>query len=163
VPLFRGGHAAEPSNAALPTTDQDSPTELRRAIFAINRFINQSSGRLPGEGVVCARRLTDTLREIVDISDSRPLDVQAALSVRGILNDYLPTTLRAYLAVDTDLVNSMSSAGRSPAQSLVEQLAQMQTSALAVLAAARSQDADALTTQGNFLRTKFTRSDLDLS
>ena len=32
-----------------------------------------------------------------------------------------------------------------------------------VLAAARSQDADALTTQGNFLRTKFTRSDLDLS
>ena len=39
---------------------------------------------------------------------------------------------------------------------------QSQTSASQVLVAARNQDVDALMTQGTFLRTKYSRSDLDL-
>ena len=44
----------------------------------------------------------------------------------------------------------------------MEQLDSLQPSADAVLVAAREQDVDALVSQGNFLRTKFTGSDLDL-
>jgi hypothetical protein len=44
----------------------------------------------------------------------------------------------------------------------MEQLDALETSALGVLQAAQQQDVDALMTQGNFLRTKFSRSDLDL-
>ncbi len=162
MPIFRSGRDEQAAAVIAPSPDEDSPTELLRAIFQANRFINQSSGRLPSEGVVNARRLTDTLREIVDTSQTRPLDVYATIAVRNILDDYLPTTLRTYLAVDADATQLMLPSGSSPVRSLIEQIAQMRTSALAVLAAARDQDANALITQGNFLKTKFTRSDLDL-
>jgi hypothetical protein len=159
---FRRGQDAQHNPAPAPAPDHDSPYELYRALFALNRFINQSSGRLPTEGVVSARRVTDTLREIVDTSDVRPLDVYAVVSVRASLEDYLPTTLRSYLAVDADLVDRARASGRSPRQSLLEQLDSLQSSAQRVLIAARDQDVDTLLTQGNFLRTKFSGSDLDL-
>jgi hypothetical protein len=44
----------------------------------------------------------------------------------------------------------------------MEQLDALEGAALAVLQASQQQDVDGLLTQGNFLRTKFTRSDLDL-
>jgi hypothetical protein len=44
----------------------------------------------------------------------------------------------------------------------MEQLESLQLSADAVLVAAKAQDIDALVSQGNFLRTKFSGSDLDL-
>jgi hypothetical protein len=163
LPLFRSAHDGPPAPAnAVPPAEDDSPTALLRLVFDANRYINRNSGHLPGEGVVNARRLTDTLREIIDTSQTRPLDVYATVAVKSILDDYLPTTLKTYLAVDGDATHVALSSGNSPAQALVEQLGHMQTSAVAVLAAARTQDANALITQGNFLSTKFTRSDLDL-
>ena len=36
--------------------------------------------------------------EVVDTSEIRPLDIYAVISVRGVLTDYLPTTLRTFLA-----------------------------------------------------------------
>jgi hypothetical protein len=158
----RGQDAPHPPAPAAATPNPDSPVELYRSIFALNRFINQSSGRLPGKAVVNARRVTDTLREVVDTSEVRPLDVYAVVSVRASLEDYLPTTLRGYLAVDHALVDAPRSSGRTPQQSLLEQLDALQSSADQVLVAARDQDVDALLTQGNFLRTKFSASDLDL-
>ncbi len=160
---FRRGRHDPPASGDPPSADLDtSPADLRRTLAEINRFINQNSGRLPGDAVVSARRVTDTLSEIVDTSDVRPLDVYATISVEGTLTDYLPTTLRSYLAVDAHLLDTPRPSGRTPRQSLIEQIEALQTSASAVLIAARDQDADALTTQGSFLRTKFSGSDLDL-
>ena len=116
----------------------------------------------PGEAVVAARRVTDALDDIIDTSDVRPLDVYAVISVRGTLTDYLPTTLRSYLAVDENMRDTPRPSGRSPKESLLEQIAALESSASSVLLAARNQDADALLTQGSFLRTKFSGSDLDL-
>jgi hypothetical protein len=125
-------------------------------------MINASAGRLPLRAVVAARRITDVLAEIVDTSEVRPLDVYATISVRAAVSDYLPTTLRTYQAVDQDLVDVQRPSGFTPAQSLMEQLDALEGSAVAVLQAAQAQDVDALMTQGSFLRTKFTGSDLDL-
>jgi hypothetical protein len=159
---FRRGGQDTSAPPATPPDDGDSPTALRTRIFAMNRYINQNSGELPGEAVVDARKVTDTLREIVDTSDVRPLDVYAVLSVRATLDDYLPTTLQGYLAVDHDLRAVPRPSGATPAQSLIEQIEALQSSADSVLIAARNQDVDALMTQGSFLRTKFSGSDLDL-
>jgi hypothetical protein len=166
VTWFRRGHA-EPAGPPTATQqadrpDDDSPAELLRTLFTVNRFVNQNSGQLPGRAVVAARRLTDTVREIIDTSQVRPLDVYAVVSVKATLTDYLPTTLRSYLAVDPDVRERPARSGRSPAELLTEQLDALQQSADAVLVAARAQDIDALVSQGNFLRTKFTGSDLDL-
>jgi hypothetical protein len=50
----------------------------------------------------------------------------------------------------------------TPTESLLEQIDVLHSAAAAVLLAAHEQDADALMTQGRFLATKFSGSDLDL-
>ncbi|WP_091939223.1 hypothetical protein [Trujillonella endophytica] len=140
----------------------DSPEALRTAIWDVVRLVNASAGRLPLAAVVEARRITDVLSDIVATSEARPLDIQAVLSVRATTTDYLPTTVRTYLAVDESLVDVPRASGRTPRESLMEQLDALEGAALAVLQASRQQDVDGLLTQGAFLRTKFSRSDLEI-
>ncbi|HEV2886430.1 MAG TPA: hypothetical protein VGX49_05930 [Jatrophihabitans sp.] len=158
---------AAPAPAPEPPTTEpedygDDPASLRRNLAELNRFINQNSGRLPGESVVTARRVTDVLREVIDISEIRPLDIYAVISVKGILQDYLPTTLRGFLALDHAQLTVTRPSGRTPIESLAEQLEALLDAATDLLGAAKAQDADALLSQGSFLRTKFSGSDLDL-
>ncbi|HEY0167956.1 MAG TPA: hypothetical protein VGB75_13025 [Jatrophihabitans sp.] len=148
--------------ASRPEPDGDDPATLRSGLAQLNRFINQNSGKLPGEAVVTARRVTDVLREVIDTSEIRPLDIYAVISVQGILQDYLPTTLRSFLALDDTQLTVARPSGRTPVQSLQEQLEALLDAATSVLTAAQAQDADALLSQGSFLRTKFSGSDLDL-
>lgn len=156
-------HDAAVAPSSLPLPDEGvNPQVLRRSMEDVIAFINSNAGRLSGVAVVNAQRITDTLRETIDTSEVRPLDVYAYLAVQGVLNDYLPTTLKSYLAVDSALLDKPRGSGRTPRQSLLEQLDALQTSAAATLAAARNQDADMLMTQGSFLGTKFSGSDLDL-
>jgi hypothetical protein len=161
LPPVAPAPAPEPP-VAEPGLDGDDPTTLRIELARLNRFINQNSGQLPGESVVTARRVTDVLREIVDTSEVRPLDIYAVISVKGILLDYLPTTLRHFLALDDAQLAVARPSGRTPVESLQEQLEALLDAAVSVLTAARAQDADALLSQGSFLRTKFSGSDLDL-
>ena len=148
--------------ASRPEPRGDDPATLRSELAQLNRFINQNSGKLPGESVVTARRVTDVLREVIDTSEIRPLDIYAVISVQGILQDYLPTTLRSFLALDDTQLTVARPSGRTPIQSLQEQLESLLDAASSVLIAAQAQDADALLSQGSFLRTKFSGSDLDL-
>jgi hypothetical protein len=161
-PASGAGHTQGPPSPAHPEADGDDPAALRVELTQLNRFLNQNSGRLPGESVVTARRVTDVLREIIDTSEIRPLDIYAVISVKGILQDYLPTTLRAFLALDEAQLAAPRPSGRTPVESLQEQLEALLDAATSVLSAAHAQDADALLSQGSFLRTKFSGSDLDL-
>ncbi|MEO6502077.1 MAG: hypothetical protein ABIQ09_09220 [Jatrophihabitantaceae bacterium] len=161
LPPVAPAAASEPP-VAEPELDGDDPTTLRIELARLNRFINQNSGQLPGESVVTARRVTDVLREVIDTSEIRPLDIYAVISVKGILLDYLPTTLRTFLALDDAQLTVARPSGRTPIESLQEQLEALLDAATSVLTAAQAQDADALLSQGSFLRTKFSGSDLDL-
>lgn len=156
----------ERSDAPRPPADRgpadDTPAALRTSLSTVVALVNSRAGHLPVEAVVRARRLTDTLGEIIDTSDVRPLDVYAVIAVRSTLDDYLPTTLQSYLAVDADRRGARTGLGPPPTDSLLQQIDILQTSATATLLATREQDANALMTQGSFLQTKFSRSDLDL-
>ncbi len=140
----------------------DSPEQLGERIAEVVRLINRSSGEMPGAAVVRARRLTDTLQEIIDTAAIRPLDIYAVMSVRNTLKDYLPTTLQRYVAVPESARHVARTSGKTPVESLVEQLEALQVSASSVLVASQHQDVDSLMTQGAFLATKFSGSDLDL-
>ncbi len=157
---FRRQHEAAAPNAEPDATD--SPAALLQDLFGLIAFINQNAGRLPGESVVAARRVTDAVRDVIDTADHDKLDIYAVVSVKGLVNDYLPTTLRAYLALDAGAVDVARANGRTPKESLLDQLNSLWSGASDVRAAARARDADALASQGSFLRTKFTGSDLDL-
>jgi hypothetical protein len=158
--LFRR-REAQPAPPAEAEPD-DSPDALRRALTQLVAFINQNAGKLPGESVVAARQVTDTVRDVIDTSNDGELDVYAIISVKGIVNDYLPTTLRTYLALDPQVIDVRRPTGRTPKESLLDQIISLWAGAADVLTAAQAKDADALVSQGNFLQTKFTGSDLDL-
>ncbi|MGS0688685.1 hypothetical protein ACVBEQ_26630 [Nakamurella sp. GG22] len=144
-----------------PAAEPDSPAELAAELFRLNRFINSSAGRLPAPAVVAARRITDTVGAVLHSTRDRDLDIHARVSLNGILRDYLPTTLRTYLALDPAAVDQPARDGRTPTTALEEQLDFLLDSASDVLTAVRDDDANALAAQGSFLRTKFGRSELD--
>jgi hypothetical protein len=152
----------QPPTQQAPDEDRDTPDKLRLRLWGQVQFINHSAGRLPVEAVVLARQVTDTVREVIETSADKSLDVYAVVQVNGIIDDYLPTTLQAYLNLDPAVTDQPGPSGRSPRAALREQLDGLRTAAAELLQAAREHDVDLLFTQGNFLRTKFTRSDLDL-
>jgi hypothetical protein len=162
VTLFRRGRRERPSDDSPPAPSDDDPAVLLGTLYNLTREINRQSGRLPGQSVVTARLITDIIREVVETSSVRPLDVYALVSVKGIINDYLPTSLAKFLALPESQTHEARPSGLTPAASLQEQLVSLHDAAGSVLVAAQAQDADALMTQGNFLTTKFSRSDLDL-
>lgn len=148
--------------AVEPVPTDESPEALSAATFSLVRLINASAGRLPVAAVVEARYVTDLLAQILATAQVRPLDVHTLVAVKGMLYDYLPTSLNRYLALDPHLVDVARPTGSTARLSLIDQLRALRGAAIKVLSAAQAQDVDALLTQGNFLQTKFTASDLDL-
>lgn len=160
-----GAEGAEGSdgagNGGTPA-DDDSPDALRRRLWELVQFINANAGKLPVEAVVAAREVADTVARVIDTSADHDLDIYAVVQINGIVGDYLPTTLRSYLNLDPSLTDQPAPSGRTPRVGLREQLADLQRAADDLLTAAQAHDVDALFSQGNFLRTKYSRSDLDL-
>lgn len=159
--MRRAPRASDLPAPGRPGSD-DSPRALRKLVGYSVAFVNQNAGRLPAAAVVNARHLTDTMEDVVDAADTAHLNVHDLIALSATLNDYLPSTLQGYLKVDAGLRDVPRGSGATPTQSLMTQLAALQTSTDAMLAAIRREDADALMTRGAFLRTKFDRSDLDL-
>ncbi len=160
---FRRANEPAPPPAPLPQDPTADPSAaLLQEVYRLVNVVNQNAGRLPVEAVVAARRVTDLARELIETAGARELDVYTEVAVTGIVTDYLPTTLHAYLALDTGLADVARPSGRTPRDSLIAQLDSLAESAADLLDATRARDADAVLTQGAFLRTKFTRSDLDL-
>jgi hypothetical protein len=158
---FRRGRESPPVQPE-PEEKQDSPDALRLRLWELVQFINRSAGKLPVEAVVVSRQVTDTLREVIETSHDRDLDVYAVVQINGIVGDYLPTTLRTYLNLDPGLTERVGPSGRTPRAALREQVEALRSAAEELLNATQAHDVDALFTQGNFLQTKFTGSDLDL-
>ncbi len=160
--LFGRQDQAAASAAAGPATEPDSPAELAAELFRVNRFINASAGQLPVAGVVAAREVTDIVGAVLHTTRDRELDIHARVSLNGIVRDYLPTTLRTFLALDPARRHASRAGRPTPETALGEQLDFLIDSADQVLTAVRDDDANALMAQGSFLRTKFAHSELDL-
>ena len=161
---FRRVFGDEDARRPQPPAEEedDSPEALRRRLWEVVRFVNANAGKLPVEAVVITRAITDTIRQVIDTSADHELDIYAVVQINGIVDDYLPTTLRAYLNLNPALTEQAGPSGRTPRAALREQLDGLQDAADDLLRAAQARDVDALASQGNFLRTKFSRSDLDL-
>lgn len=156
---------AGPSPGASGAGDHDPDTAqaLADALAELEARIDRSGGRLPTAATVAALDVTDLAARLLEttLDDPAP-DVEVVLAVRGLVRDYLPTTLDRFLALDPSVVDLPGPHGSSPVEQVVDQLVAMADAAADVLAATRARDLDALAAQGIFLRTKFSRSDLDL-
>lgn len=148
-------HQGAPAQTSVsaPAYDDSTPV-LRRKHAEVIREINRCGADLPPVGTVLARRVTDAAGAILARDDVDTIDVHARITINAMLSDYLPNAISTYVAA--------ARAGRHDVPALVEQLNALHEAAVTVLAATQAHDITALETQSMFLRTKFTRSDLDL-
>jgi len=160
MPLFRREPGPAPAPAGSPV--EDTPAAMLESVRQQENFINANAGGLPVGTVVAALNVTDTLRAVIATAAQHPLDMHGIIAIHGIVEDYLPTTLHAYLSLDPSATDVVRPSGRTPKQSLLEQVEALWLAANDLLTATRARDADALLIQGSFLSTKFGRTDLDL-
>lgn len=154
---------ARPDPDGATGLGEDSPAQLAQLVTEVVWYINAHAGRLPTRAVVTSRYVCDLLTATIATAQTRPLDVYAVISVKAIASDYLRTSIATYLAASQTMSGAAGAVGDDPNAALLdEQLGLLWDSAAEVFAAAKSRDVDALRTQGNFLRTKFSRSDLQL-
>lgn len=156
--LFDPDGQGQPTAAPTATPSHINEAEatldkLRGKLTTLVAEVNRSSGSLPAAGVVFSRRITDGLSAILEAATARSLDVYALMNVEAVMEDYLPSTLRTYVAAEQ--------AGSGDQEKLVEQLKLLHSSVVDTLVALKRNDAQALEVQHRFIKTKFTGSDLD--
>lgn len=118
--------------------------------------------RLPVSALPALGRIEDVLLPLLDHLTRNPPSVDEEIAVQGMVTDYLPTTLNAYIGLNPQFVSEPRHDGRTPADDLLEQLATLETAVHDLSRAVYAHDAQELQTQGRFLSAKFDRSDLDL-
>src|SRR4051794_29744776 len=108
------------------TPDPDSPAGLADTLDKLVVRINRSAGRLPIAAVVAALDVADIVDQLLDttLDDGVP-DVGVILAVRGIVRDYLPTTLDRFLALDPSVIDARLPSGQTPRMQVAEQLANL--------------------------------------
>ena len=148
-------------SAAQAVTDPsgDSVPALLRKNQALILEINSSAGELPPIGVVLARAVTDTVREVLTSGEADRLDIGVRVAINGTLTDYLPGSIRAYVGAVRAAAHD---AEARATDALVEQLTTLRRSVEQLAEASRSRDMQALQVHGRFLEDKFGESDLDL-
>ena|SRR5579875_1031905 len=143
----------------------DSVDALLRKNQSLILEINSSAGDLPTIGVVLARAVTDTIREVLTSGDADRLDIGVRVAINGTLTDYLPGSIRAYVgAVRAATAGRTAGERESEAatDALVEQLTTLRRSVEQLAEASRSRDLQALQVHGRFLEDKFGESELNL-
>ncbi len=139
--------------------ETDSVAALTRQCQALVLEINRSAAEVPGIGVVLARSVTDTVASILAAPDADHLDLSVRVAMHGVLTDYLPGSIRAYIGA----VRSGGEQSRERAtDALVDQLATLRGSVGDLAQASRDRDMQALQVHGRFLEDKFSGSELDL-
>lgn len=156
--LFEPAPVAGPAPAApqqgqgAGTQPRDTPQALRGHNAEVIAAINRSAGSIPNAAVVLGRAITDAVARILDYPHE--LSIETRISLHAVLTDYLPTTLKTYLAAQRS--------GLADEEDLQEQMTLLHTVVTDLLGAVQAHDAQAAAVQGAFLRTKFTGSDLAL-
>ncbi|MBJ7470013.1 MAG: hypothetical protein JHD16_01875 [Solirubrobacteraceae bacterium] len=127
------------------------------------RWMARKSGdRLPVAALPQLGRIEDVLLPLLDHLTRHPPSVDEEIAVQGMVTDYLPTTLSAYIGLNPQFAQAVRDDGLTPADDLMAQLYVLESAAHDLSRAVYSHDAQELQTQGRFLSAKFERSDLAL-
>lgn len=165
--LRREPRAPAPSPGSPAAAAPDDVPALRASLRGTVALVNRSADRLPDGAVPRVRAVEDQLRELLDHEESTAwssLSGQAQYALSATVQDYLPTTVGAFLALPDGFASThRNTAGRTPGEELLEQLRLLDDAVRDLVTAVYTGDAERLTTQGRFLDTKFSRSDLDLA
>jgi hypothetical protein len=154
--------AAEPGAAQEPEQKFAEPARrLQAALAALVTQANAEGGRLPPGAVPTVRDIDDVLRPLLSYIELRSASEEEMRHLTAIVEDYLPTALRDFLALPTQYTERPGVTGTTPADDLVRQLQLLDEGANELQDFVYTGDAAQLAIQARFLDAKFRRSDLD--
>lgn len=161
-----GWFRREPAAAPAPPSAAAEVDGLRAALRAIVTRVNRAADRLPVGVVPQVRAIEDALRELLDhvaATAGSKTSAQEQFTLAATVDDYLPTSLDAFLALPPDFAATHRSAtGRTAGEELLDQLVLLESAVRDLALAVYSGDAERLSTQGRFLDSRFATSALDL-
>lgn len=154
---------AQPAAPPVPALSQKPFAErMLREIEKTRWSARRKGGQLPVAALPQLGRIEDLLLPLLDHLTRNPPSVDEEIAVQGLVTDYLPTTLNAYTGLNRHFAETPGADGRTPGDHLMEQLATLERAAHDLSHAIYTHDAQELQTQGRFLSTKFSQSDLAL-
>lgn len=153
---------AAPAPAAAPASTRSFAQEMFAALREVSWTARRAGNRLPVAALPRLGLIEDLLHPLLAHLEASPPSVDEEIAVRGIVADYLPTTINAYLSMNTQFAHLPRADGRTPGDDLLEQLATLQQAATELAQAVYAHDGQELQVQGRFLQSKFNRTDLDL-
>ena len=136
--------------------------EMTAALRDVSWTARRAGNRLPVAALPRLGLIEDLLGPLLAHLHTSPPSVDEEIAVRGIVGDYLPTTINAYLSMNTQFAHLARADGRTPGDDLLDQLATLQQAATELAQAVYAHDGQELQVQGRFLQSKFHRTDLDL-
>ena len=154
----------QPTSApAVPAAPEQSFAEqMLSQLSGTSAAARRAGDRLPVAALPRLGLIEDLLNPLLDHLRTSPPSVDEEIAVQAMVGDYLPTTLNAYLSMNTEFAQQTRADGRTPGDDLLEQLATLEQAIRELTQAVYAHDAQELQVQGRFLSTKFNRSDLDL-
>lgn len=131
-------------------------SDLSSALGWVSSTAKQNKHRMPAEAYVALLETCQTLDAIVDAEAREPsADARFEYELEAVVREYLPSLLRGYLAVPTNMTATRQPNGRTPDEELVEQIDLLSGQADALHSSRFGQTSADLTSMGNFLRERF--------
>lgn len=159
-----GALLAPPQRVGLRLDLGASPSsaELARQLHVLQQSLRGPSGRLDPDLQERLDGVLGNLEEIVARWDQLAGAPDQQRMIVAMITDYLPTSVETYLNLPRALTVVRASGRRDAHDELLDQLGILQTESGRVRDAVYAQTVEALANQGQFLRDKFRRSELDL-
>ncbi|MGZ4523075.1 MAG: hypothetical protein ACXVGN_05700 [Mycobacteriaceae bacterium] len=158
----------DPDRAPAPESSTPPPPAEPFADRMLARMLETSwtarraGARLPVAALPHLGLIEDLAIPLLQHLRTSPPSVDEEIAVEGIVTDYLPTTINAYLSMNHQFAHQVRPDGRTPGDDLLDQLQTLEHAIADLTQAVYAHDAQQLAVQGRFLSTKFDRSDLDL-
>jgi hypothetical protein len=156
-------HREPPRRDAPPAgpPGQAEVDQLRAGLAALHREVLAAGAKLPDGAVPQFRRIEDALTGVLTHAGTLEGSPEEMFLVKAIVSDYLPTSVRAYLALPASLALARRTpASQDAADELCRQLEILEDRATELADAVSVGDVQALKNQSRFLESRFAQSSL---
>ena len=151
--------AAFPTPAPTPAPKpamSGLPGDLSVSLDWVASTAKRNKHRLPAEAYIAILETSQELDALIDAEQKDPSqDAEFEYELEAMVNRYLPSVLRGYLAIPPSLIEQVQPNGKTPNAELVEQLDLLAGQASALYSSRYSHTTAELSTTGNFLRERF--------
>jgi len=146
---------------AVVAADPFDPARIQRAL---DGTYDMARGRLPADVQARIGQIRQRIVELLPHAGDLPGGAADLYVLQRTARDYLPTTVRMYLALPTDYATTrVVQDGKTSLQVLRDQLDLLDAQMAEIADAVHQRDSDRLLAQGRFLEERFGRQSTELT